>query len=300
MLTSGTPGIDIPVALITVLEFRCGSLQMLPEVAVQALDAAQNVDCSISDFAAIVERDVKLATDMLSIANSVTINGGKPISSLHQAIVRLGFRQCRNLILSSGLAALMNNVPVQQEAVRKTLWEHGFLTAMISLHLNRALHIGFQGEEFTAGLLHDFGRTLFAICLPDKFPQFDQLNFDEDDSSLELESEMTGATHCQLGAWFANKNQLPVPLIDAVLFHHVPQAAHRNRQLVALTAAADHMANHIQRTATVEGYEPIENEAVRVLELSGVPFSVDHFSHVCNTVLDHAHRDYMALVSTQN
>ena len=291
---------SIPPALMTLLRERCGSLQMLPGTAAEALDITDNPNCSISQFASVIERDVKLAADILSIANSVSFSNGNPIGSLHQAIVRLGLRQCRNLIISSSLSALLKRVPIREESIRTLLWRHSFLTAMVALHLNRALHVGFQGEEFTAGLLHDLGRTLLAICLPDKFKQLDPLDFNEDESLIEREIAICGTTHCEAGAWFAREHRLPETLIEAVACHHDPTQAVRAPRLVAVTAAADHMANYLQRTGHVAGYEPESNRAIGMLEQTGLTFANDTFLHASTSIMEQAQQDFELQLGTSH
>ena len=52
-------------------------------------------------------------------------------------------------------------------------------TGIAAVHLNRLLQLGFQGEEFACGLLHDFGRTLLAVADSDLFQQADRMTFEE-------------------------------------------------------------------------------------------------------------------------
>jgi HD-like signal output (HDOD) protein len=244
---------------------RVGDLRMIPDVAVEAMAVAKNPDCSTSDFSTVVERDTKLATDILGMANSVAFSHGLTVASLHTAVTRLGFRRCRNLILTSSVAGLMQKMSLDQQWVREQLWRHSFTTAMMSLHLNRLLKLGFQGEEFTAGLLHDFGRTLLAVALPEQFPEADSLGFDEGPELLEHERSVLGADHCEVGAWFAGRGGIPASLVASIQWHHTPVATGEHARLVALTAVADHMANFVQRNQDSTDYDPSENEAICVL-----------------------------------
>lgn len=130
--------------------------------------------------------------------------------------------------------------------------------------------MGCQGEEFTAGLLHDFGRMLLAVCFPREFPQLDDMTFEEDGLRvIEHERAIIGIDHCELGAWYAEENRLPQVLVDAIRFHHSPQTATAGR-LTALTAVSDHMANHLQRHGVAYDYDIASNTAIAVLQDSGV------------------------------
>jgi HD-like signal output (HDOD) protein len=131
--------------------------------------------------------------------------------------------------------------------------------------LNREYGLGFIGEEFTAGLIHDLGRSLFGVISPAEFSAADPLDFEESAEILRREREILRSDHCELGAWFIANNKLPEPLIDVVLLHHTPHLALVNRKLVAVTAVADHMANYLQRNGSADEYNPQENTAIEIL-----------------------------------
>lgn len=105
---------------IVVLQARARTAEfgMVPAVAVQALEITNDPECSINQFVSVVERETTLAADILSIANSSIYAPGKPILSLSQAVIRLGFQQCRNLILSSSVSTLMKKLPLGEEWIR--------------------------------------------------------------------------------------------------------------------------------------------------------------------------------------
>lgn len=280
-----------PKGLRARLLTQADRLQMLPTIAMEAIEIAKDPSCSIAEFTGVIERDVKLASDMLRLANSVLHSPTAPIVRLNQAVVRLGFRQCQNLIIASSIASLINRVTLEEEWIRALLWRHGFLTATIGLHLNRTLNIGFQGEEFTAGLIHDIGRTLMAVVDPKRFVAADPMDFEEAGDFLCRERELFGTDHAVLGSWFVAYSGLPQPLVEVIRCHHAPSESHRShRWLVALTAAADHMANHIQRGEQPGDYDFDSNAAIDLLT-NDPPLVRTRFSDVAITVIEEAVQD---------
>lgn len=298
-MSSGVTVADpvVPEHLQALLKRRTKDLQMLPAIAIQALEIAKDPDCAITEFTAVVERDVKLAADILAMANSALYSPGRPIVNLHQSVVRLGFRQCKNLILSTSMTSLMKKITLGEEWVREVLWRHGFLTAMLSINVNRCVGAGFQGEEFVAGLIHDFGRTLFAVCMPEKFAEIDPLEFLEGPTLLVDELAACGTNHCEVGAWFAQENKLPTELQEVIRFHHDPSLALRHRRLVALTAVSDHMANHLQRGEDVNSYDLRENSAIFVLEGCGVRNAAGRLAETVQEVMETAARDAVEMMA---
>ena len=282
----------VPAELQQRLVTRLGDLNMLPGIARQAMDIAQDPNGSMEKLANVVERDVKLAADILVLANSAIFGGGKKISSLHQAVVRLGLRQCKNVILSSSVTSLRKKLKLEQQWAQENLWQHGYATAMLAFMLNRILASGFQGEENTAGLVHDLGRTLLAVAFPDDFSKIDPLTFDETSIDFEAhERNLLRVDHSQVGAWFVAMNNFPEALVEAVRYHHRPAPPAPHQRLTLLVAAADHMANHLQRVKKSEGYDPASNLAVAALQEGGLRGVVGLVAQNYKSLMDHAAKE---------
>lgn len=277
--------------IIKELAKREKDFRMLPGVAAQALELVKNPDCTVAAFTKVVERDLKLTADILGMANSCMYSNGKSTANLSQAVLRLGFRQCKNLIVSSSLAAMVKSISVQEESIRKFLWAHSVMTAAIAAHINRQFRLGFDGEEFTAGLVHDIGRLLMAVLDPLLFAQSDGLDFDEKEGFLERERAIAGATHCEVGGWFSRLNKLPESLFVTVCFHHQLADAGADQKQVALVAAADHMANHHQRGEPLEDYCPDSNPALACLESHGLPNATERIRDKQMEIYNGAIRD---------
>lgn len=235
-------------------------LPMLPEAAHRALALTNDPDCTLSDLTAVIETDLTMSTRVLKLANSPLYRTGRAVETLGQAVIRLGMRECQNLILTASMESLFHNRSgIPKKAACEALWRHSLLTACTCRHLNRALRLGFMGEEFAGGLAHDIGRILIALVAPNSFDAADPMDFQEDAGTLDRERAVLGLDHCYLGAYFGDRNQLPSRLVATVLFHHAPQDAGEHRDLAALIATADHMANYLQRTGSAEGYGLREN-----------------------------------------
>lgn len=282
----------LPATVLERLRAQPHGQRMLPAVATHALELAKDPDCNINDFAAVVERDLSLATSFLRLANSVLFSTGRQVMDLRQAGVRLGFRQCKHLIMTTSFNSMIKSMSLDEEWIRELLLRHSFTTALLGTHLNRALKLGFQGEEFTGGLMHDVGRILLATCYSDRFAEIDPMEFDEGTETLLNEEALICTNHCEVGAWFMITNALPEQLCAAVRFHHSPtQAAPEHRRYVALVAACDHMANHLQTHDEAGGYDPNRNGAIQLLEEVGVPRATSRFVESALSLMEAAHRD---------
>jgi putative nucleotidyltransferase with HDIG domain len=77
-------------------------------------------------------------------------------------------------------------------------------------------------EAFVAGILHDIGRLLFALVIPDEYVKF--LNSKPtppmSPGREAEERERFGVTHAELGAYLLGIWGMPYPIIEAVAHHH--------------------------------------------------------------------------------
>jgi HD-like signal output (HDOD) protein len=275
-----------PQSLIDTLQRRCRDALTIPAAAQEALNVARDPKCRTEHLICVVQRDARLSAELLVLANNAALGAGRKSVNLKEAFVRVGLNQVRNLIVASCATASMLQIPLEQEWIRGILIKHGYATATASVYLNRALRLGCRGEEFTCGLLHDVGRMLLAAVDPTGFARVDPLSFQEDEQQLERERDELGTDHCAVGAWFANHLRLPEPLSDVIGLHHRPGTNHPHRKLIAVTAAADHIANHMQRFSESVGYQPSRNRAIETLEQCiGKPLG-EAFAEVAHRIID--------------
>ncbi|MFN3191448.1 MAG: HDOD domain-containing protein [Aureliella sp.] len=252
---------------------RVGEITVLPGVAVEALEMARDPECSTAAFARLIERDIKLAAEILAYSNSPLLGGRNNTTSLKHAVVRLGFRQCRNLIMSSCASSLMRELALEEEWIREVIWQHSHTTATTCTVLNRAFDLGFNGEEFTTGLLHDFGRLLLAIACPEEFSNIDTLDMKNDHLQPEKEVAEYGINHCDLAAWFLRYSHIPENIAEVIESHHDDSTIFLDSdpskaKLLGLVRAADHLANFIQTEQPLDKYPFEENEGVQELTIS--------------------------------
>lgn len=267
-----------PEALRRSLKKRLGQLSLLPHVAVQAMRVVDDPDASGRDVAKVIERDAHLAASLLAMANSSLFGSARTATTLHEAIFRIGFTRCKQLILAAGVQSVQQQIPPSLSWMRETLWAHGVTTGIAAVHLNRLLQLGFQGEEFACGLLHDFGRTLLAVADADLFQRADALTFEESPQICAREQALIGTDHCEFGGWFARESGLPSTIVEAITYHHHPDPPAEQRVMTTLIAAADDVANHLQRHQDASFYDPQSNPAIPRLVDAGHPEAAARFA----------------------
>ena len=270
---SATPNFAVqhqpPQHVIDQIQKGVGQVRMLPEVAIKALQKTRDPNVNFKQFGGIVEKDVALTTRVLAMANSSLFAAGGSTASVAQGVSRLGFRQCKNIIISTCLASTMKSIVAQEQVLRETLWNHSLTTASTAKHLADKLDLDFGGEEFTAGMIHDFGRLLLATAFPKSEGYRDRISFAELPNQRELEIETIGCCHCAAGAWFGMDQGLPQELLAVIKYHHTPEDSVYCPDLVAVVALADELADLIQAEKT-ETFRRDKSVGIKALEKCGV------------------------------
>lgn len=245
-------------------------LPALPATTVRALALVNDPDASAAAAADLIRRDGVLAAAVLRRANSALWGGRGDVPDLRRAVVRVGLAECGRLVCAVGLRAVYTNLPAAARGRVEALHKHALFAAGVACGLAKAAG-GDGGAEFAAGLLHDIGRVVVAARCPDEADEADPLDFEEGDDVLRRERAVLGIDHAAIGYQFAQANDLPEGIGRAVLNHHRPADEQYQRELVAVVAVADRVANHAQRTRNLAGYDPADCPAYELLagELAG-------------------------------
>ncbi|MDI6688459.1 MAG: HDOD domain-containing protein [Desulfobacterales bacterium] len=98
---------------------------------------------------------------------------------------------------------------------------------------------------FTAGLLHDMGKVILDQYNFEKFNLIMDRVLNMAMPFLDAENKILGYNHAQVGGIIARKWDLPEVLIEAISFHHRPQEAKENPDVVSVVHIADNICSMI-------------------------------------------------------
>lgn len=201
----------------------------------QALSLSAREDMtSVNALAEAVDRDVVITASLLSLANSALYSRGVPVTRLRPAIVRLGLRKTRNVLLALSFARSLGSVKIDGKWSSEQFHEHSLATATFCDLIVQ--HAPTQHSEwaFGAGLLHDIGLLLIGAAFPDRLSVL--ATYSSNDLELALyERELLGFTHFDLGAEFLAKWNYPVAVQQAV--RHSPTVSLKYSRPLSLAAA---------------------------------------------------------------
>lgn len=135
-------------------------LPVLPSLITRIQELIDSPVASVGDLTAVIEQDAVISGKLISVANSPVYRGTKKVSSLREAVTRLGHNETQLVVGTLASRSLYDFDELLYQEVAQKLWEHSLATAFLSRLL--ALEIGLgAGERFYAlGLMHDIGKVL--------------------------------------------------------------------------------------------------------------------------------------------
>ncbi|MBI5282232.1 MAG: HDOD domain-containing protein [Candidatus Solibacter usitatus] len=177
-------------------------------------------DVSFARLAAVIERDSVLSGNVLRLVNSALYGRRGTVSSVRAAVAVLGMVRLRNYLMGFSVARLWNKVRTPPEWSMERFNNHSVAVAVLSDILVQKTTADYAEGAFVAGLLHDLGRLMIAIALPEEFAQILQAQRASGDPLEKCEQELLEVTHSELSASALARWSLPEPIRRAVLYHH--------------------------------------------------------------------------------
>jgi len=195
-------------------------LPAMPNVASKVLELSSDPGTSAQQLQQVIADDQALTARILKIANSAMYASSRKIRTLTEAIVLLGFNSIRSLVVTSAARNLYDTKRSRMGLKERLLWEHSMGCAFACRLLAKKKAPALAEEAFLAGLLHDIGKLVLNIQVPEHFDEIVQIVYNENRSFHDTEVEMLGFSHAEVGALLTGKWKLSTALEEAIRNHH--------------------------------------------------------------------------------
>lgn len=213
---------------------QVGDLPTLPHVVQRLATMIGSPTVSAEEIGVIIEKDQVLAAKVLRLANSPFYGFPSRIGSVSHAVIVLGFNVVKGLTLCASALTIMKDAGMDQ------LWRHSLGVAITAKLLATRLDIRNPEELFVSGLLHDIGKVVLYVKWPDVGNSIKEaLKTRTEHSLFDIEQELTGLSHAEIGGCLASAWHLPVTLREPILYHHNPSQAKDATLQTAIVHVAD-------------------------------------------------------------
>lgn len=196
-------------------------LKPFPAVAQNALSVLANPDSSIATVAEALERDPALTSKLLRVANSASYRGSKRCSSVAEAVVRLGHREVKQLVLAVATMGLFDDT----SGLGLEWRNHLTTVAAVARVLGDEYSHTIASQAFLAGLVHDLGKLLSLQVREIPYESLSPKVHARPDELHVVERILVGYDHAVLGAHVLTQWRFPETVAQVVAWHHQPGRA---------------------------------------------------------------------------
>ena len=218
---------------------KIDDLPTLPRTVLQITGLVNDPKSSAKDLARVITDDQVLTVRLLKLVNSSFYGFPQRISTVTGAIVLLGFDAIRNLLLTTSVFDLFANRNRQKKQDQERFWDHSLGCAVGAKVIGNYLRHDKIEELFVSGLLHDIGKIVEMMFLPDEFSKIVAAVNRDNILMTTAENNVLGYNHAEVGKLLAEKWNLPVKLVQVIAHHHHPD----NAGSFAVEAAIVHLAD---------------------------------------------------------
>ncbi|VAX18293.1 hypothetical protein MNBD_NITROSPINAE01-1530 [hydrothermal vent metagenome] len=197
-------------------------LPTLPTTLLKIIKIAENENSTAADLAEVISKDQSISSTVLKLVNSAFYGHMRQVSSIHHAIVILGFQTVKALSLG---VSVFKSTPTKGKPAfdRNLFWIHSIGVATIAqCIMEKTPNQGNFDKDtvFLSGLLHDLGKVVFDNFFTDEYQGVAKTAMDEGRWIGAVEKESLEMDHSESGFYLAEKWQFPADVIAGIKHHH--------------------------------------------------------------------------------
>jgi len=266
----------------------------LPQIFIKVEETLNNPLSSKLHLSQIIEEDPGLTARLLKLSNSAFYGFSAKVETAKHAITVLGTQQLRELVLACSVMKVFKSVPSDLVDM-ESFWRHSIACGVAARSLASLRYESNVERYFVAGLLHDIGRLIILMQLPQIVPKVFLKAKLQKQFLFKVEHELLGFNHATLGGLLLASWELSPRMVESIKYHHYPTMAKSHPIDAAIIHTADIIANSMQMGSSGERLIPQLNP--KSWDSLGLP--VDSIEHVLKT-LQEQYKDAVEFILDKN
>ncbi len=197
------------------------TLPMLRGMMKEVIRVIADADSSLIHLYGVVKYDQAIPAKIISIANSAYYNRGTSVTSLERAMITVGVKEIRRIIVCMVfLQGIMGPWKLRQADVA-AIWKHSLTVAHAARTLAEKMIAGDPDEAFTVSILHDIGKLVY-YTFGDRYREIVKEASLGTQDIRDLERAEYGIDHQEVGHQMSITWGFPQDFSEAILTHHSP------------------------------------------------------------------------------
>ncbi|PKO15773.1 MAG: hypothetical protein CVU39_09625 [Chloroflexi bacterium HGW-Chloroflexi-10] len=231
----------LPKRVDTILQ-TVDQLRPMPSNVTRLLRELENPGVTAGVISDHIGLDQALAALIMQMANSALLGYGRTCTSINDAVVRLGFKRIKSIVMASAATGSMNGSLRGYRLGAGQLWNHSLAVAVSAEWVAQVVRYPNPEEAYVVGLLHDMGKLLLDQYVLSDYTKIVDYMHRYQISLWQVEEKLIGIDHATVGGLMAERWQFPMTMIDGIRYHHNPSGARNNPSLAAVVNMANAFA----------------------------------------------------------
>ena len=226
-------------------------MKTLPHVAIQLTRLISSDNSTIKEFEEVVRMDPTLVLRVLSLVNSAYFGLQKGVDSISRAIVFIGLKNLRNMVVTTAVKDVFAKGAGGDEKVfsRPSLWLHCAAVSVCGKMISERI-FGRMGEDmFLCGILHDIGLIVENQAAPDLFLKTCEAYKGGGKTFTEYEMSHIGVDHCDVGYRLTRDWNIPEDVQGGIKSHHKIHAEESPSSISGILKISDYLVSKMDYRA---------------------------------------------------
>jgi len=188
-----------------------------PEVLIRVIHLLKGTEIDVDVVVAQLQKDVSLYSAVLATANTPVFSSGGKVTSLKQAVMRLGFNKMLTILRIIALKSALSKAGRLER-----FWDAATEIAQLSVKITKIVSKESIEDAYSLGMMHNCGIALMMEAI-NEYRDF-LINCDAKNIQplLLLEQQRFGFHHFQVSTEIARRWLMPKNVIQAIAMQGAP------------------------------------------------------------------------------
>ncbi len=207
------------------------NLPCLPQILEELIKRLSDIESSIESIEELVRMDQAISARILKVSNKVEFvePDESRITSIHDALHKIGLENAKRISLNVSVLNLMENVDYPRCFKFLSLWQHSLGVAVASSVLSDFTGYENPDQAYSCGLVHDIGKLIKiqydgeGFCEEIKSANEGKLNLNDNENLHGF------LNHATLGSFMMAAWEMPYELATVIRWHHIEDRSKREQ-----------------------------------------------------------------------
>lgn len=204
---------------------KLNSLPAMPVIAQKLLALSLDTDDGEAQMLKLIGQDPLITAKIVGLANTPIFGVTRKVSTIADAAMLLGFSRVKSVAIGIATMSALTKLP-EGHFKANDLWLRSMATVAAMRAIAKAMPARarpMEDQMFLAGLLHDIGYMALAFLdTHGSNTLHARLQSQPERPIHDIEQELLGITHSEIGARLAHHWHLPEDIITVIRHHHTP------------------------------------------------------------------------------